>query len=445
MSLLSLEKFNKQMSDSGVKSVRQFIDGEKQGLVSLYQPVSQRPDIHTLVEKIYETLPHIAEIVRSPYIVLKTEYNLKRTERSGALTPQGIQMTVKQPKLWKQKEDKSFYPEYVYAKTNEDEYNTYENRLVRTLMDKIVRALELPSENAKSGVTNIYQAYFQSSALNKLDLLKLLDTSLFKDTNAQMFDEYKKLFYMRGKFSQLRNSDFYKIMSAFPQFTGSAEATNLFIHNKHYNACFKLWKLIDEYNAGLNSLSLAQRRNVYCAFISLAVIDSYVRLGFSMEKDQTFDNIALSFGLKNFVLYNDLFRVTINSDVDQLSILVQCRKIKIQQATLLQLHSDVSQPFRQDCQFVVSLFKTDYGNKATCVVPSNKNSLTDIMSIVKCTVFVLQADKQVYSRMCLVCGSTAMDDKDYFYTCQDCGAVYVFVDDGTVWLNKFNTQSETEK
>lgn len=444
MSLISLEKFNKQFENGDILSVSDFLKAKKSGLVDLYQPVTQRPDISLVVKKVYETLPHIAEIVRSPYIVLKTEYNLTRTERSGALTPYGIKQTVKEPKLWKQREDKSLYPEFVYAKTNEDEYNTYENRLVRTLIDRIVRLLELPTENAKSGVTNIYQEYFQSSALNKLDLIKLMDTSLFKDTSSEVFDEYKKLFYMRAKFSQLRNSDFYKIMSNCPSFSGSAEATNLFVHNKHYNACFKLWKLIDEHNAGMNSLPLTQRRSVYCAFISFAVVDSFVQMGFKLDKDVHFDNITEQFGLKNLVLSNELFTVTINSDVEELSILVQCSKLKIQQKTVLQLHSDASQPYRKDCQFIVSLFKTEYNERARCVVPSNKNSLTDIKSIVRCTVFLLQADKQVYSRMCLVCGSSAIDDKGYYFACQDCKAVYAFVDDNTIWLNQFNTLNEQQ-
>ena len=44
----------------------------------------------------------------------------------------------------------------------------------------------------------------------------------------------------------------------------------------------------------------------------------------------------------------------------------------------------------------------------------------------------------------MICGSNALDDKDYFYKCADCGAVYSFLDDKTVWVNQFNVLSEKD-
>lgn len=118
-------------------------------------------------------------------------------------------------------------PEYVYAKTNEDEYNIYENRAVKALIDRVIRLLDIPTEQAKGGVKNLYEAYFQSSSLSKLDLVKLMDMDLFKTSDGRAFENYKKLYYLRAKFSQLKNSAFYKIMSNCPAFAGAIEATNL--------------------------------------------------------------------------------------------------------------------------------------------------------------------------------------------------------------------------
>lgn len=444
MSVASLEKFNKQFSAGELRTVAQLLQAEKKGEFSFYIPTSDKLDTAVLVDRIESCLPQLIEVVRAPYIILKSEYTQVRTELASNLTPQGIQMTVKDPKLWKKK-GKKIVPEYVYAKTNEDEYNTYENRVVRSLIDKVIRFLNLPMEYAKDGVKNMYEAYFQSSSLNKLDLVKLIDSDLYKNSDPRSFTDYKKLFYLRGKLTQLRNSSFYKIMSNCPRFSGRPEATNLFIHNANYHGCFKLWRFLDEFYAGLSLLTLEQQKSVYCAFVSLAMIDCYVRQGFKIIKDVQFSQIEKDFRLQDFCLTNDLFNVVINADPDKITVLVQCAKMRSQQTTVIELHTDISEPYSKNNQFVVSMHKTDYSDRAACVVPGNKNSLKDLESIVRCTVFTFEADKSIYSRLCLICGSNVLDDKGYFYKCEDCGAVYSFIDDKTVWINQFNVLTNEEE
>ena len=437
MSVISLEKFGKQFENRKGCTVSQILAEAKEGKFDFYIPAEEEIDVAALADRIEECLPHLAEIVRSPYIVLKNEYNLVRTELADSLTPQGIQMTVKDAKLWKTK-DGRLRPEFVYAKSREDEYNTYENRMVRALIDKIVRFLDLPMEYSKEGVKNIYEAYFQSASLNKFDLIKLIDGDLFKATSARSFADYKKLFYLRGKMSQLRMSAFYKILSQFPRFSGMPEATNLLVHNADYNACLRLWLFLDRFNAGLSVLSQEEQRSVYAAFIALAMAQSYAALGYRIETDAAVKDVSASFSLRGLVMKNDTFRVRLDADANSVKVLVQCAKIKAQQSTEIALHTDISEPFGKGGQFVVSLHRTDYSDRAACVVPGNKNSLKDLDSIVRCTVFSFEAEKDVYDKVCPICGSNALEDKDYFYRCSDCGAVYCFPDGHTVWINQFH-------
>lgn len=443
MSVASLEKFNKQFEGRAPCSIARLLEEEKEGTFAFYIPTAVKLDTATLVDRIEECLPQLSEVVRSPYIVLKNEYNRVRTELADNLTPQGIRMTVKDPKLWKLKDGK-LRPEYVYAKSREDEYNTYENRMVRALIDKIVRFLNLPMEYTKEGIKNMYEAYFQRASLNKFDLVKLIDDDLFKTSDARSFTDYKKLFYLRGKLSQLRASAFYKIMSQFPLFVGRPEATNLLVHNANYNACMRLWLFLDEFNAGLSLLSQDEQKSVYSAFIALAMVRSYVNLGFRIVKDAEIAHISENFSLHGVVLENDCFRVRLDADKERVNILVQCARMKAQQTTVVELHTDISEPFGKNNQFVVSLHRTDYSDRAACVVPGNKNSLKDLDSIVRCTVFTFEADKEIYEKLCLICGSNALEDKEYFYKCLDCGAVYCFPDEHTVWVNQFNVLSHKD-
>lgn len=441
MSVASLEKFNKQFENQPPRTVSRLLELEKAGEFSFYLPVSDKLDTATLVDKIEACLPEITEIVRAPYIILKSEYKQVRAELAGNLSPQAIQMTVRDPKLWKKKNGK-LRPEFVYARTNEDEYNTYENRVVKSLIDKVVRFLNLPMEYAKDGIKNLYEAYFQSAVLNKLDLMKLMDQDLYKGSDRHAYADYKKLFYLRAKFAQLKSSAFYKIMAQYPPFTGGLEVTNLFSHNRNYNACFRLWRFLDEFNAGLSVLSPAEQESAYCAFVSLAMISLYVRLGFTITGDALIAGAAENFSLKNFTLENLLFKVILSASGKKIAVTVQCRKVKLQQTTDIYLHTDIAEPIGSEGQFVVSLYKTDYSDRTACVVPGNKNSLKDLESIVRCTVLTFEVEEDIYNKLCLICGSPMLDDKGYFYRCEDCGAAYSFLDARTVWINRFNVLGE---
>lgn len=444
MSVASLEKFNKQFENNEPRTVSEILALEKKGEFSFYLPVADKLDTETLVDKVESCLPQIAEVIRAPHIILKSEYNQVRTELAGNLSPQGIRMTVKDPKLWKKKNGR-LRPEYVYARTSEDEYNTYENRVVKALIDKVVRFLNLPMDYAKDGIKNMYEAYFQSSVLNKLDLVKLMDKELFKGSDKKAYADYKKLFYLRAKFAQFKSSAFYKIMSQYPSFSGTPEATNLFSHNRDYNACFRLWRFLDEFNAGLSVLSLSEQESVYCAFISLAAIDIYKNMGFSIKDDSVITGVDKGFALKNFTMENPTFKVIINASGKKIEIRTQCLKAKLQQTTVIALHTDISEEYAPDSQFVVSLYKTDYNDRTACVVPGNKGSLKDLESIVRCTVFTFEVEEGIYNKLCMVCGSPLLEDKGYFFKCEDCGAAYSFIDDKTVWLNQFNVLSEHNK
>ena len=99
MSVASLEKFNKQFEKEEPRLVSQLLQAEREGTFAFYIPSADKLDTATLIERVNSCLPKLVEIVRSPYIVLKSEYEQVRTELAGNLTPQGIQQTVKNPKL----------------------------------------------------------------------------------------------------------------------------------------------------------------------------------------------------------------------------------------------------------------------------------------------------------------------------------------------------------
>ena len=82
MSVASLEKFNKQFSAGELRTVAQLLQAEKKGEFSFYIPTSEKLDTAVLVDRIESCLPQLIEVVRAPYIILKSESRRARKATS---------------------------------------------------------------------------------------------------------------------------------------------------------------------------------------------------------------------------------------------------------------------------------------------------------------------------------------------------------------------------
>lgn len=438
MLYVALEKFNKQFQDR-VIPIKQFLDEVNENYLSFTFSNSAHNDYNLILDRLEKSIPALMNIVQNPYVVLKSEYEKTYAGRAGTLTPKGVQMTIQDSSVWKKGENPR--PEYVYSRTFEDDYDTYENRVIKALIDRLIAFLNKPIENTKSDIKNIYSEYFSKGPLNKLDFVKILNPQVFKSTKDEDFDDYKRLFYLRAKCSMLKNSAFYKIMSRCTAYAGGTpESTNLFTHNNDYRTCFMLWLFLDGQGKEQTVLSTEQRKSVYSAFIFLATIKIFSGYGFDVNSDFVIRDIDKGFYLEDVRLGNPDFIVSLSVDLDKLTIIVKSRMSGIYQRSTIGLNSDYLEEINvDDYDFIVSLFTTEYFDKLACVSPANESSLADLESIIKCCILVVDANKDIYSRMCLVCGCNSIDETEDGYLCEDCGAFYSFLNPRRVWIRYFNT------
>mgnify|MGYP002522146983 CR=1 FL=1 len=438
MLYVALEKFFKQFSDQTL-SCSQFLQEANDGFLSFTFSNSAHDDYNLILDRLEKSLPSLINIVQNPYIVLKPEYEKTYAGKAGALTPKGVQMTLQDTSVWKKGENPR--PEYVYSRTFEDDYDTYENRVIKALIDRLIVFLNKPIENTKSDIKNIYNEYFSKGPLNKLDFVKILNPEVFKSTKDEDFDDYKRLFYLRAKCSSLRNSAFYKIMNrCTPYSGGTPESTNLFNHNVDYRNCFMLWRFLDGQGKEQTILNVEQRKSVYSAFIFLATIKIFSGYGFALNSDFLINNIDDNFCIQDVRLGNSDFIVSLSIDIEKMTIIVKSRVTGVFQKSVIGINSDYLDEVNfENFDFVLSLFSTENSEKFACVSPANESSLSDLDSIIKCCILVVDASKDIYSRMCLVCGSSFIEETDDGFLCEDCGAYYSFLNPRRVWIRYFNT------
>ncbi|MDY2889332.1 MAG: DUF2357 domain-containing protein [Candidatus Caccosoma sp.] len=437
MSFIALEWFNKQLALNDTITISKLLKSIDDNTFKLSFPSLKGLDYSSSIDKISQAIGNLINVVQTPYIILKSEYETMHVGKVSQLTPEGVRKTTLDPKLWKKKNNE-FKPEYAYSKTTEDEYNTYENRFVKALIDRLYLFLNKPFEDSKSGIKSLYESHFNCNLINKIDLIRLAKLDNFKNSDEVCFDNYKKLYYLRMRLIQIKNTNFYKIMSAFPSFSSKdVEATNLLIHHKDYNTCLRLWYFLNEYDTLRSSLSTDEIASTYSMFIFLNIINSLI-------KDQNFkilkDNVikySPSNLLNNVSLENKLFDVNLVQKADSISFNITNKASKENKDIVIKLRVNNDDISAYD--YLISLKEVDYSDNALQVTIDNSLSLESLKALLKCIFLTINVTKDIYNHVCLICKSNAIEEKDGKVHCFDCNATYKFLDDGLVWVLNFDS------
>ncbi len=433
---LSLERFYRQFNEN-TDRVSAVLDGMREGSFRLFIPTPLSEDQPGTIAQIKAALPHISNVVRKPYVTLRTETTKVRAERAGALSPEGIRNTIRDGKIWKQHEGE-IRPEYIYAIEHEDDFNSYENRMVKALIDRLIRFLRVPLRITKESIPSLYESYFQVSHLNKLDFIKFMRTDTFRQAKARSYEDYTDLVRLKTRIGAYRQSPFYKTMERYPVFTGSLEMTNLLTHNEDYHRCARLWTFLESQGSAVTTLTETQGRNAYALFIFFGFIQAYIDLGFTLKEDPYILSSDQGLRIPATTLENDDFLVDVWIPQDKyIQLTVQAKAIRHKEKFKIRLVEETEITPEAGVDYYISLYPTPYSDIAACIVPNNLNSIQDLTSIAKSTVLTFASEHRVYGNCCLVCGNTEISDVRGNVTCEACGAHYNFLSGDILWLHHF--------
>ena len=404
------------------------------GKFDFYFPAPEGENYAAATEMIYSTVGNMANIAASPYMVLKSQLDARRAETAGALTPEGVKKTVADSRIWKIS-DEGPRPEYAYSRTSEDEYDTYENKLVKALIDRALDFIGKPLEETRGGIKSMYDVKSSRKNLNKFDMVRMIDFRVFSENDEHCFSEYKKLFYLRARLRQLKNSAFYKMMSRLSPFPDATpQATNLFLHNPDYAACMKLWLYL---GAAINSEEEDenQTRKAYSAFVFLYTAYALYSMGFELsgrvDAEGFFGEVTAG---------NEWFTVKLIRGADKMTAEVKSRSTSDSQTT--EIGFLTSRNGCRDFAYTVSMFPAECSDDVIFAFPDNRSSLGDLKTLAHCLVMTVGVTGGVYDRLCVVCGSNAVEEEQGEKKCADCGARYTFIAPNVVWIKYFSSGEE---
>lgn len=212
-------------------------------------------------EKWIETLesyfPSIDLIMRNPKSGLKYEDEVVAIEKARKVDAKSIKHLSANTHLIKEvKGQDDIRPKKILTSFSEIDYQTYENRMVASLIDRLFYFVRSRYEVIKEfgdSYQNKTLSFKADFPLNEVKLsfdLKLNikeepeDTSINK-YNHKLLDRVKKLEMLVSGF---KRSKFMEELKGAPKVRTPIMKTTAIMHNPNYKNCYMLWLFLDRYN-----------------------------------------------------------------------------------------------------------------------------------------------------------------------------------------------------
>lgn len=214
------------------------------------------------VDIVETTCPYLDNVVRNPKLLLVTEENIEKIEKTKKVTVETIKNLSKHTYFINKIDAKTgdVEPEKLLDIRGMDTFNTYENRFLYTLLDKLNRFINKRCEELDNlSIDNNKVLEYQGKTVNqsgKIDIkLKLNVNKNFDGEDNSIFAE--ELNSIKPRIEKIRKytsiwgkSDFIKGMikerAAFvkPPFT----KTNIILKNPNFQMAMKLWDFLAKYD-----------------------------------------------------------------------------------------------------------------------------------------------------------------------------------------------------
>lgn len=393
-------------------------------------------ELKNVLDKIIAIVYHPAILVRHSRVVL-------RSEQAGQLSHESFEETMRDPKLWKEK-NHVMIPEYVHSLETLDSIERYENAFISYLIDEIDKEIE-ETLSALSPFVESVEEHYQSKTASYGDF------SFFHDLRKRNYpyrfflvsekEKKNEVLVLANKLKRksrnLKGTEFYKLNRK--NFVSSnVYPTNILIHDRLYSYCYQFYVKQAQKEEGKNISSF------YC-YCLISFLASLKECG--LLKEENFP--TLSFDEKNkihfspfsFSHYPFLFSVEEEKEY-AISIKVEIedeKGMKIDSSYHLLKFLEVysSEQKRQVKSFKESSSKNfdtftlvvrnnsakEYDNILT-IDERKGNSVDLFLDYLSSLTMLFYGSEEIYSRYCPMCGKTEVSFSGKEYVCHACGCHY---------------------
>lgn len=243
----------------------QFLAGE----VTIYQ--KNIAETKTFEEDWIRTLesyfPSLNKIISDPKTTLRYDEEIVIIEKARKTTAKSVKHLAANTYNIKEVRDDIIIPKKILTEFPEEEYATYENRLVMTLIDKLFYFVKHRHEIIKNNIESFQTKHFNLNAsfpFNEIDVDYKIDIRLKEDLDDQSINEYnlnllKRVEHLSKLVTSFKQSSFMEKMKNQRKVYPPLIKSNIILKNVDYHNAYLLWLFLDRYNTLAYDLTVDEK------------------------------------------------------------------------------------------------------------------------------------------------------------------------------------------
>ena len=308
----------KQFAYEYKNKINNEIESIQSGQLKMYA-ADQSAEVHDWTElfnKLEDAFSAFKSICEKPKSHLKAINEVRPIETVKRIGYESIPYLAAHSEDWLARTASGLKPAQLFSRVEDDEYQIYENRVTKTLIDltlSFLRKKEKELKDQYEQLHGIMNSSVQTGSFGfDVTFQKAVSELMSSDkkgyeNRSEMLDKVQKLHdrsrYLLKKYRTLRQTRLYRYLKKTKSVTNPLNETNILLMDKHYSVVFKLWKdihraIVPQDVTAENEAKFADVQSDYLLFCkTLCGYTAHV-LNFNIERDGIYnregDNLALS-------------------------------------------------------------------------------------------------------------------------------------------------------
>lgn len=249
------EQFSFEYQDVESDEINSILSGSlKMYAVDQSTEIRDYTDVFNQIEEGFNAFKTICE---RPKTHLKAVNEVRPIETVKRIGYESIPYLAAHSEDWLARTASGLKPARLFSRVEEDEYQIYENRVVKTLIDLILTFLRRTEKQLRDqrdqlrGIINnsVKTDSFGFDVSFRKAISELMPSdeksNEYRSKNLEKAEKLqRKAYYLLKRYRMLRQTRLYRYLKKAKPVQNPLNETNILVMDKHYSVIFKLWKTV---------------------------------------------------------------------------------------------------------------------------------------------------------------------------------------------------------
>lgn len=212
----------------------------------------------------------ISKILKDPKKAIRYEQDVVAMEKIKKVNSDTVRHLASHTQNIKTiTEDGDIIPSKLLATFAEDEIGIYENRFIKTLINRICKFLSLRVQIMKKNLdsyetknTTVTNSFKVEKTKIKVELSVKMERQLEAQIKAAR-ETYEKAVAIHENYKTLRSSKLMQDLKNYKEVTPPILKTNIILKNAEFKVCYNTWVFLDRYNELAFDVNVKEKKNKY--------------------------------------------------------------------------------------------------------------------------------------------------------------------------------------